>query len=116
MDKKLILHHPNQMKKRNMFPPLILLTGLLLMVATTLQAKSASDAAAAAERPQVTIIRQQQSTIYEYRLGGELYMVRIEPKQGAPYFLIDSDHDGSLETRRNALEAPDIVQWRLFSW
>jgi hypothetical protein len=66
--------------------------------------------------PEVTIIRRKETLIEEYRNNGILYMVKITPKRGYPYYLIDSDGDGSLETRRNELDNPEVVQWRLFSW
>ncbi|MGE0079793.1 MAG: DUF2782 domain-containing protein [Thiohalomonadaceae bacterium] len=66
--------------------------------------------------PQVTIIRREHETIEEYRVSGQLYMVRITPRSGPPYFLIDTDGDGSLETRRNELSNPEIPQWVLFRW
>lgn len=66
--------------------------------------------------PQVTIIRREREVIEEYRVSGQLYMVRITPRSGPPYFLIDSDGDGSLETRRNELSNPEIPQWVLFRW
>ena len=66
--------------------------------------------------PEVTIIRRKETLIEEYRQNGMLYMIKITPKRGYPYYLIDSDGDGSLETRRNELDNPEVVQWRLFSW
>lgn len=66
--------------------------------------------------PQVTIIRKGEELVEEYRQNGQLYMVKITPSKGLPYYLIDSDHDGSLETRRNSLDDPEVVQWRIFSW
>jgi len=66
--------------------------------------------------PQVTIIRREREVIEEYRVSGQLYMVRITPRSGPPYFLIDTDGDGSLETRRNELSNPEIPQWVLFRW
>lgn len=65
---------------------------------------------------EVTIIRRKETLVEEYRQNGILYMIKITPKRGYPYYLIDSDGDGSLETRRNELDNPEIVQWRLFSW
>ncbi|MCW8888185.1 MAG: DUF2782 domain-containing protein [Gammaproteobacteria bacterium] len=65
---------------------------------------------------EVTIIRRKETLIEEYRQNGILYMIKITPKRGYPYYLIDSDGDGSLETRRNELDNPEVVQWRLFSW
>jgi hypothetical protein len=66
--------------------------------------------------PQVTITRHRTATVEEYRLGGRLYMIKITPSKGRPYYLVDSDGDGSLETRRNALDNPEVIKWRIFSW
>ena len=66
--------------------------------------------------PEITIIKRKETQIEEYRHNGMLYMIKITPTRGYPYYLIDSDGDGSLETRRNELGNPEVVQWRLFSW
>lgn len=66
--------------------------------------------------PTVTIRRRGSDTIEEYRINGRLYMVKITPSKGFPYYLIDNDGDGSLETRRNDLDNPPTVQWRILSW
>jgi len=66
--------------------------------------------------PQVTITRRGKEVVEEYRLNGQLYMIKITPSKGLPYYLVDSDGDGSLETRRNSLDDPEVVKWRLFSW
>lgn len=65
---------------------------------------------------EVTIIRRGEDVVEEYRVGGQLYMVKITPSKGLPYYLIDSDGDGVLETRRNELDNPEVVKWRIFSW
>lgn len=67
-------------------------------------------------QPEVTIIRRGEDVVEEYRVGGQLYMVKITPSKGLPYYLIDSDGDGSLETRRNELDNPEVIMWRIFSW
>jgi len=67
-------------------------------------------------QPEVTIIKRGKDTIEEYRVGGELYMVKITPSKGKPYYLVDTNGDGSLDTRRNQLDNPDTVQWRIFTW
>ncbi len=66
--------------------------------------------------PQVTIKKRGQEVVEEYRVNGQLYMIKITPSKGLPYYLVDSDHDGSLETRRNSLNDPEVVKWRLFTW
>ncbi len=67
-------------------------------------------------QPEVTITRRGKDVVEEYRVGGMLYMVKITPSKGLPYYLIDSDGDGVLETRRNELDNPEVVKWRIFSW
>ena len=66
--------------------------------------------------PEVRIIRRGEDTIEEYRLNGRLYMVKITPARGRPYYLIDSDGSGVLNLRREALDPPEVVKWRIFSW
>lgn len=66
--------------------------------------------------PQVTITRHGKAAVEEYRVNGRLYMIKITPSKGLPYYLVDSDGDGSLETRRNSLDDPEVVKWRIFSW
>ncbi|QQS55023.1 MAG: DUF2782 domain-containing protein [Candidatus Competibacteraceae bacterium] len=68
--------------------------------------------------PEVTIRRRgDEGTIEEYRAGGVLYMVKVNPAKGAAYYLVDSDGDGSLETRFNDLESNlAIPAWVLLRW
>lgn len=65
--------------------------------------------------PEVRIIEQGQGRVEEYRRSGVLYMIKVVPARGFPYYLVDSDGDGQLDTRRNDLD-PDIVvpRWTLF--
>lgn len=67
--------------------------------------------------PEVRIIKRGDKTVEEYRINGNLYMIKITPVKGFPYYLIDSDGDGVLESRRNDIE-PDFVipRWTIFSW
>lgn len=67
--------------------------------------------------PEVTIIRREKETIEEYRVNGNLYMVKIIPIVGKPYYLIDRDGDGRMEKRMSEIYDTDTVpQWVLFSW
>jgi hypothetical protein len=67
--------------------------------------------------PQVTIIQEGETAIKEYRVNGRLYMIEIVPRKGRPYYLVDADGDGNLETRQNDL-LPDflIPAWVLKRW
>lgn len=68
--------------------------------------------------PEITI-RQlgDQGSVEEYRAGGVLYMVRVNPTKGASYYLMDTDGDGNLETRYNDLQSNlAIPAWVLLRW
>ena len=67
--------------------------------------------------PEVNIIRRGNRTIEEYRHNGQLYMVRIVPAKGRPYYLIDAAGDDDLETRRFEIEPGTVMPaWVLFRW
>lgn len=67
--------------------------------------------------PEVTIIRRDDRTIEEYRINGQLYMVKVTPTKGYPYYLVDSDGDGELESRRDELDPKILVpSWVIFRW
>ncbi|WP_133512302.1 DUF2782 domain-containing protein [Candidatus Thiosymbion oneisti] len=66
--------------------------------------------------PQVTIIETGQDTIYEYRVRGRLYMVKVQPQIGPPYYLLDTTGDGQLDARRDRVWNNALPQWVLFSW
>jgi hypothetical protein len=52
------------------------------------------DANEAVDEPQVTITKQTEQTVEEYRVAGRLYMIKIIPKVGKPYYLVDDRGDG----------------------
>ncbi|OOG20788.1 hypothetical protein B1C78_16975 [Thioalkalivibrio denitrificans] len=67
--------------------------------------------------PQVVIIRRDDEIIEEYRLHGQLYMVRITPRTGPPYYLIDTSGDGDLDTRSHELDPRIMIPaWTIFRW
>ncbi|HLF97056.1 MAG TPA: DUF2782 domain-containing protein [Methylococcaceae bacterium] len=67
--------------------------------------------------PDITIIKRGKETIQEYRINGRLYMVKITPSIGPPYYLVDNDGDGNMDARRSQLESGlKVPQWVLFSW
>lgn len=68
--------------------------------------------------PEVTIRQQgEQGSIEEYRAGGVLYMIKIVPTKGIPYYLVDTDGDGNLETRYNELQDGMLIPaWVLLRW
>lgn len=53
------------------------------------------------DSPEVTITKQAEQTIEEYRAGGKLYMIKITPKVGKPYYLVDDLGDGKFSRQEN---------------
>jgi nitrous oxide reductase accessory protein NosL len=53
--------------------------------------------------------------VTEYRVGGALAMVKVQPANGPTWYLVDSDGDGRLDrTSGEARDAP--VYFKLYSW
>ena len=55
--------------------------------------------------PEVTIIKRGRETIEEYRVHGKLYMIKVTPSHGVPYYLVDESGHGKF-TRRDDLDNP----------
>lgn len=51
-------------------------------------------ATGADEEPEVTITQRGEDKVEEYRMAGKLYMVKVTPKHGVPYYLVDEHGDG----------------------
>ncbi len=51
--------------------------------------------------PEVTIVKKPEQTVEEYRINGRLYMIKITPKFGVPYYLIDDLGDGNFSHHQN---------------
>jgi hypothetical protein len=66
--------------------------------------------------PEITIIESGDQVIYEYRVRGQLYMVRIQPQFGPPYYLFDTNGDGVLDAQDPSPQNISIPQWVLFEW
>lgn len=66
----------------------------------------------AAIEPQVTIKKRENDTIEEFRVNGQLYMIKVTPANGLPpYYLIDSNGTGSF-TRMDSLDTGvRVPQW-----
>lgn len=67
--------------------------------------------------PDITIIRRGKEQIQEYRINGELYMIKVVPDIGPAYYLIDTDGDGNMDVRESDLHrGTRINQWKLLEW
>lgn len=67
--------------------------------------------------PQVTTRTQGEETIQEYRLNGKLYMMRVTPKHGHAYVLMDNRGDGTFVRQDNPLDSGlRVPQWVLLQF
>ncbi len=70
-----------------------------------------------AMEPDIVITPREQGRVREYRSNGQLYMIKVIPSKGAPYYLIDSNGDGLLERRENELGADFMIpKWPVLRW
>lgn len=76
-----------------------------------------ADTQAGGPQPEVTIVQRKDAKVEEYRLNGRLYMVKVTPFVGPPYYFVDRDGDGLMEARINGRGAePRAPQWVILSW
>ena len=67
--------------------------------------------------PEVTITQGEDKTIEEYSVNGQVYMIKVTPKNAPPYYLIDTDGDGSLDSSPGDIEPRLLIpSWVLFRW
>lgn len=65
------------------------------------------------DEPQITIVKKKGETIEEYRVNGQLYMMKVTPDHGVSYYLYKEDQDGAwLNSGPNP---PNIIpKWTIF--
>lgn len=95
------------MRSLMIIAPALLLAGALLHAAdtakpATVPAPPPIPAAGVDDKvlePTVTVIKKEDATITEYRLGGKVYMVKVKPKDAPEYTLVDETGDGNMVHR-----------------
>lgn len=63
------------------------------------------------EEPQVTITKESEQTVEEYRINGRLYMIKITPKHGVPYYLVDDRGDGKFARQEGLDSGLRVPRW-----
>lgn len=87
-------------------PLIALLLGLALVTTGPALAQSDADL-----EPDITIRQEEDRTLREYRINGELYAIEVRPSRGASYYLVDHDGDGNFERQDGDRIA--VPQWVL---
>ncbi|NMG00630.1 DUF2782 domain-containing protein [Aromatoleum toluolicum] len=65
--------------------------------------------------PEVRIVKRGEDTVQEYRIRGKLYMLKVTPPHGVPYYLIDTEGNGVM-TRQDVLPTLAVPMWVIKSW
>lgn len=66
--------------------------------------------------PQVTIKRSAKETIEEYRIRGRLYMIKVTPFHGVPYYMIDDTGRGDFSRRDTYDTGTRPPMWVIHTW
>ena len=64
--------------------------------------------------PEVTITKKGEDTVEEYRINGELYMMKVTPAHGVPYYLTKDDQNAGWARNDGVAEPMSIPKWVLF--
>ncbi|BCK88765.1 hypothetical protein GALL_00820 [mine drainage metagenome] len=63
------------------------------------------------DEPQVTITKKTELTIEEFRAHGKLYMIKVTPKYGPPYYLVDDLGDGKFSRQESLDSGFRVPRW-----
>jgi len=68
--------------------------------------------------PSVVIRKEEDRLVEEYSIHGRVYMVKITPRVGPPYYYLDEDGDGQLELQPGdeALNPVRPAYWKVKEW
>jgi hypothetical protein len=66
--------------------------------------------------PQVTIQKRGTDMVEEYRINGRLYMIKITPARGAPYYMVDQVGNGTFARQDNYDSGIRPPMWVIFQF
>lgn len=69
-----------------------------------------------ANEPQVTIRQEGETRIEEFRSKGRVYAIRVTPRIGKPYLLIDPDGKGTMTQAEDIGGGVKPPQWTIFAF
>ncbi|HTH95483.1 MAG TPA: DUF2782 domain-containing protein [Rhodocyclaceae bacterium] len=70
----------------------------------------------APDEPQVTIKKKGEDKVEEYRVNGRLYMIKVTPPSGIPYYLVDDQGNGVWTRRDPADSGMHVPMWVIKSF
>lgn len=95
---------------------ILLLAPLLALAGCASMGSSASDPGMDLADAQVAVRTETNGdVIEEYRVAGQLRMVKVTPSRGPAYYLMDENGDGRLDkSKGEGTVSP--VYWKLYGW
>jgi Protein of unknown function (DUF2782) len=66
--------------------------------------------------PEVTIVQRGGERIEEFRVKGQLYMVKVTPAHGKPYYLVDPHGEGNFVRYEGIGRQLAVPMWVLFEF
>lgn len=61
--------------------------------------------------PQVTITRRGEDKVEEFRMNGKLYMLKVTPPHGVPYYLVDNTGEGRWVRQNSGSAGLSVPMW-----
>lgn len=68
------------------------------------------------DEPEITIRTQGDTTVEEYRKDGRVFMIKVAPRIGPPYYLIDNTGDGRFQRYDGPFPMTAPAQWRIYQF
>ena len=68
------------------------------------------------QEPQITITQRNGNKEEEYRLGGKLYMIKVTPPHGPPYYLVDEQGSGVMTRMNTVTSGTRPPMWVVKTW
>jgi len=90
---------------------------LLWLLTCSGPALAAPNAGKAPSANDIKITNRDNGRIEEFRIAGRIYMIKVNPQNGTPYYLIDSNGDGDMDTRKTEVDEHLMIpSWTLLRW
>lgn len=91
-----------------------ILAFLALPLAAQATVEPPAEGSSISEEPEVTIIEDGKKRMEIHKINGRVYGIKVIPKNGAPYYLVDTDGTGDFI--RNSTDSMQVPEWVLISW
>ena len=95
-------------------PIILALLILALPISAHARVEPYDEKSAIVPDPRVTIVHDGDKTMHVHQINGQVYGIKVVPKIGAPYYLVDTNGDGQFI--RDSIDAMKVPQWVLISW